>query len=96
MKTIIRGRDSGKAKELLQYARENNCFIITQDKRAFRVKAHNYGFNDIEIIDYDDLRNDNYPVGITALIHNGDKMLVALLDKFYGIDVIGMTATIGE
>ena len=29
MKTIIRGRDSGKAQELLQFAREENAMIIT-------------------------------------------------------------------
>ena len=47
MKTIIRNRDSGKAKELLQYAREHNAFIVTENKRAFRVKAHSLGYDSV-------------------------------------------------
>ena len=93
MYTVIRNRDSGKAKELLEYARENNCIIITQDKRSFKVKAKNYGFNDVEIIDYEDLDNDSYPLGVKAVVHNGDKMLKDLIDRFYYIEVIGMSAT---
>ena len=60
MKTIIRGRDSGKAKELLAFAHERNAAVLTQDKHAFKVKAENYGYGDVEILDYQDLHNDNY------------------------------------
>lgn len=55
MKTII----CGKAQELLAFARKKNATILTQDKRAFQVKAESYGYNDIAIIDYDDLQHDN-------------------------------------
>jgi hypothetical protein len=96
MITIIRDRDSGKAKEILELARKNNAFIITQDKRAFQVKAKSYGYGDIEIKDYDDLNNDNYTLARPAIIHNGDKMLQWLMDQYYGIDILGFSATKGE
>lgn len=94
MLTIIRNRDSGKAHQLLENARKLNCSILTQDKAAFEVKAHSYGFNDIPIIDYEDLKNDNYEYGGNLLIHNGDKVLEWLFDYFYGINVKGFSATI--
>lgn len=90
---IIRGRDSGKAKELLEAARELNCSILTQDKKAFEVKAKGYGYPDVNILDYEDLKNDNYEYGGNVLIHNGDKTLKWLMDYFYGINVEGLTAT---
>lgn len=96
MKAIIRNRDSGKAQELLQFAKENNAIILTQDKRAFSVKAESYGYNTVEIIDYDDLQHDNYDLTKSLVIHNGDKVLKWLFDRYYNIDVIGFTATLTE
>ena len=93
MITIIRGRDSGKAKELLTSARENKAAILTQDKHTFKVKAHSYGFDDITIIDYDDLLHDNYDLNTPIMLHNGDKVLYWLLDRFFGLTTIGFTAT---
>jgi len=95
MLAIIRNRDSGKAHQLLEAARKNNAFIITQDKRAFQVKAHGYGFDDITIVDYQDIMGNDYPSGIPAMIHNGDKMLAWFLERF-GIELIGYTATTEE
>lgn len=96
MLTIIRNRDSGKAHQLLETARKLNCPILTQDKAAFEVKAHSYGFDDIKILDYDDLKNDTYEYGGDILIHNGDKVLEWLFDYFYGVNVKGFSATVEE
>ena len=93
MKTIIRGRDSGKAQELLAYARERGAAVLTQDKHAFKVKAAGYGYNDIEVLDYQDLHNDNYNWQTPIVVHNGDKLLYSLLDKYYGLTLIGFSAT---
>ena len=95
MKTIIRGRDSGKAKELLKFARERGAAILTQDKHAFKVKAENYGYADIEVIDYKDLHDDNYDWHMPIVVHNGDKLLYTLMDKYYGLTTIGFSATEG-
>ena len=96
MKTIIRSRDSGKAAELLTYAREHGAAVVTQNKRAFQVKASSLGYNDIEILDYEDLIHDNYDENKPVVIHNGDKCLFYLMDKFFGLSVIGFSATGGN
>ena len=94
MKTIIRGRDSGKAQELLQFAREENAMIITQNKRAFKVKAAALGFNDIKIVDYEDLANENFAIeNSRVIIHNADAWMEELFFNTYGFDVIGFSAT---
>lgn len=96
MKAIIRTRDSGKAKELLKFARQHNAAIVTQDKHAFKVKAESYGYKDVKILDYQDLHNDNYDWNVPVVVHNADKMLYTLLDKYYGLTLIGFTATMEE
>lgn len=96
MLTIIRDRDSGKAKQLLEIARENHYTILTQDKHAFEVKARGYGFDDVEIIDIEDLKDDNYEYGGDILVHNGDEMLEWIFDYFYGLNVKGFSATAQE
>ncbi len=96
MKTIIRNRDSGKAAELLTYAREQGAAVVTQNKRAFKVKASSLGYDDIEILDYEDLIHDNYDENKPIVIHNGDKFLAYWADKFFGLNVIGFSATEGE
>ena len=93
MKTIIRSRDSGKAVELLAYAREHDAAVVTQNKRAFKVKASSFGYDDVEILDYEDLIHDNYDENKPIVIHNGDKCLFYLIDKFFGLSVIGFSAT---
>ena len=96
MKVIIRGRDSGKAKELLAYAREHHAAVLTQDKHTFKVKAAGYGYDEIEILDYQDLYNDNYNWNTPIVVHNADKLLYYLMDKYYGLTTIGFTLTIEE
>ena len=93
MITIIQNRGTGKAKKLLETAREKNATIITQDKRAFEVKAKSYGFSDVEILDYEDLEEDNYTIDKPVLVHNGDKFLEYLLDRYYGLNIVGFSAT---
>lgn len=97
MITIIQKRGTGKAKEMLKAASKlQNGVIITQDKRAFSVKAHNYGYDYIPIYDYEDLENDQIPVDSQIIIHNGDKMLNYLLNKYYSFNIAGFTATLEE
>lgn len=96
MKTIIRNRDSGKSKELLEYAQAHNAAILTQNKRAFKVKADSLGFNNVTILDYQNLENDDYEWYKDIVVHNGDKVLKELINKYYSLNVIGFTATEGE
>ena len=94
MKIIINTRGSGKAKQLLEAASKvENAVILTQDKRAFEVKMKSYGYYGIKVIDYNDLKEDNYPFDGIVFIHNGDKLLSYLLDNYYGLKLGGFTAT---
>jgi len=94
MKTIIRGRDSGKAKELLQYARENKALVVTENKRAFQVKANSLGYEDITIVDYEDLSNIDFSNEFSfIIIHNVDKWLEEVFANSFALKVIGFSAT---
>lgn len=93
MKIIIRNRDTGKAKEILKFARDNQYMILTSDKRSFQVKADSLGYSDVEIVDMDDLHNDNYDFTKPVVIHNIEKIITFLMDYYYGLDVRGFSAT---
>lgn len=94
MKTIIRGRDSGKAKELLEYARENNALVVTENKRAFQVKANSLGYKDVTIVDYEDLSNTDFTNEFSSIvIHNADKWLEEVFANSFYLKVIGFSAT---
>ena len=90
---LIDVRGSGKTKKLLELAREKNAIILTQDKRALKVKAKSYGYDDINVLDYEDLENDEYDLMKPILIHNVDKVLDYLFDRYYGLKPIGFSAT---
>lgn len=94
MYTIIRGRESGKAHEVLELARNNAAIVVTPDSRAFRVKAHNYGFDDVLIMSYQDLQTGIVPEK-PLILHNLDKAINDIMQISYGIEVpiIGFSAT---
>lgn len=93
MITIIGTRGSGKSKQLLEQARANNAIILTKDKRGFEVKKKSYGYEDIDILDYEDLENDNYDLARPILIHNVEAVIDYLFDRYYGLKPIGFSAT---
>ena len=94
MITIIGARGSGKSKELLEQARAQNAIILTKDKRGFEVKKKAYGYDDIKILDYEDLENDDYDLTQPILIHNVEAVLDYLFDRYYGLKPIGFSATV--
>ena len=88
MKQIIRGRDSGKARELVIFAAENDATIVTENPFTFKVKAEAYGYSNVDIIAWDDL---------THMLEIPDKLVIHNLDKFINFlfenKVIGFSAT---
>ena len=95
MKIIIDGRGTGKAKQLLEAAAQTeNSAILTQDKRALEVKANSYGIKDVKIFDYEDLENDEIGIYTNLYIHNADKFLVYILNRYYALKLGGFTATL--
>ena len=96
MISITGPRGTGKTSKLFKLARENDAMILTSNSRAMREKARSRGYNDIEIIGYGDLDNDNYSLNKKIFVDNADDILNYLINKFYSIEVIGYTATIDE
>lgn len=93
MISIIGPRGSGKTAKLFEQARKNNAMILTLNSHALREKAKALGYDDIEINGLGNLRNDDYSIGKPALIDESPYFLAALLDKYYGIKMIGFNAT---
>lgn len=96
MRVIISEKDTGKTHELLRLASQVHGIVLTNNKRALQVKAESYGFNNVTIIDYNDLKNDTYPLGYPLFVHNGEKALAWLLKQYFYLNTQGMTATITE
>jgi len=93
MKTIIRDRETGKARQLIEYAAENNAAIAAENPDAFRVKAMSYGFSNVKIVSWNDvLYDDTYLPYEKFVIHNADKFL----QYAYGENCIGFSATLEE
>lgn len=87
MYTIIRERDSGKARELLEIAQRERATVATEDVARLREKANAYGIYDVDICSYEDLlAADPEREAIPVLIHNLDKFIV-------GRKIIGFSAT---
>lgn len=93
MISIIGPRGSGKTAKLFEQARKNNAMILTLNSHALREKAKALGYDDIEINGLGNLRNDDYSIGKPALIDESPYFLAALLEKYYGIKMIGFNAT---
>lgn len=93
MKTIIRDRETGKARQLIEYAAENDAVIAAENPDAFRVKARSYGFPNVEIVSWNDvLCDDLYLPHQKFVIHNADKFM----RWAFGQNLIGFSATLEE
>ena len=93
MKTIIRERETGKARQLIEYAAQNNAVIAAENPDAFRVKANSYGFPDVEIISWNDVLTDElYLPYHKFVIHIADKFM----RRAFGENLIGFSATLEE
>lgn len=96
MISIIGPRGSGKTVKLFEEAHKNNAMILTINSRALRAKAKDLGYNDLEINGFGDLKNDDYSIDKPALVDECPYFLAGLLEKYYGIKMIGFNATGNE
>lgn len=71
---IIDKKSSGKTSRLLLLAKENKGIIVCSNPQAMRYKAKQYGFEDIQVISYEDFIKFNYPE-YTYYIDEIDKLL---------------------
>ena len=92
MISIINGRDTGKTKQLLELARRKKATILTPNKRGFIVKANSLGYQDVKIIDYEDLNRDCFDIIAPIIVHQADKALEYLFNYWYNVDVLAYSA----
>ena len=91
MKTIIRNRETGKARQLIEFAAAENATIVTENPFTFKVKADSYGYPNVDIIAWDDLTH-MIEIPNKIVIHNIDKFINFLFEN----KVIGFSATLEE
>jgi len=80
---IISGEGTGKTKQIIQLAVEQNAVVVCEDVNRMLEKEHAYGITGVDFISYHDFLNDP-PVG--------RKIFVDDLDKFaYHLGISGYT-----
>ncbi len=89
MKVIARPIGTGKTKELMEAALEADGTIFTDNKRALRVKADAYGFDSLNIIDWDDLYHGDFDPEKPLFVHKLDDIMKEYLWADYGINMAG-------
>lgn len=95
MKKIIGGRFTGKTRELLHYAKENEAIVVCGNPSAMATKARAYGIIGLEFMSYSDYIGEE----IEEILLNGvpeDYVIDdidALLKEF---KIIGFTSTVEE
>lgn len=96
MKVIARPVGTGKTKELMEAALEADGTIFTNNKRALRVKAEAYGFDSLDIIDWDDLLTYNFDPVKPIFVHKLEDVMEELLYSDYGAHLAGYSIAMGE
>ena len=96
MKIIVRPRDSGKARELLEAARNMRAVVASDNPERLRDKANRYGIYEVSICGYDDLMAADPEISRhPIMIQNVDKFL----EFYFGMSnqhIVGFSATMEE
>ena len=86
---------TGKTKELMEAALEADGTIFTNNKRALRVKADAYGFDTLNIIDWDDLFAGDYDPDKPIFVHKLEDIMEELFYSDYGLRLMGYSVALG-
>lgn len=79
MYRVIKPRGTGKTSELMHLAEETGAIIVCSNPDAFKVKAHDYGFNDdLKFISYSDFIYKSHGSRESYLIDEVDGLLKAI------------------
>ena len=92
-KYIVRGNSSGKTKELLMFAKENNLAVICRDAVAMERKAQAYGIYGLIFFSYEEV------VCLYAVESEFNNSFVvdeveSFLSYFFGNNCRGFTQTV--
>ena len=97
MKVIARPLGTGKTRELLETALEDDGTVLTTTKRALQVKAESYGFDSIDIIDLNDLMYGNYDSTKPLYIHKLEDVMQEILNAdFDSMQLKGFSIRLGD
>ena len=92
---IINKRGTGKTKRLLQLAKANNATFVCRDAKSMKLKAHEYGLDGVDIIDYYDALMRGYkPDSSGVFIDELDGFLCSIFG--YGGQVKGYSISEDE
>lgn len=89
MKVIARPVGTGKTKELLEAALQNNGMVLTTNKRALKEKARAYGLNDIDIVDWADLLYNDFDATKPLYVNKLDDAMEEYFKKDFGLKLVG-------
>lgn len=92
MYRIIDNKSSGKTRQLMEIAKENNAIFVCSNPRAMEAKAHAYGIVGIEFISYFEFLDGDQPANyVVDEIEN-------LLHYIFGMNktLTGYTLTNGD
>lgn len=93
-KYIVRENSSGKTKELLMFAKENNLVVICRNAAAMERKAQAYGIHGLVIFSYDDvvyLYNEGIDFNNHSFVVDE---VEGFLSHFFGNECCGFTQTV--
>ncbi len=97
MKVIARPAGTGKTKELLELADNEFGQVLTTNKRALQAKADAYDYDNVLIIDWNDMMYGNYSERRPLFIHKAEDVLQELLNSdFAGIELKGLSVRMDE
>lgn len=96
MKVIARPVGTGKTRELLELALENDGMVLTTNKRGLQIKAYNYGFEDICIVDLADLLYGNYDSDKPLYVHKLDDVMEEYFRSDFGLSLNGYSVALEE
>ena len=96
MKVIARSRGTGKTRELLTLAANDNGQVLTNNKRALRTKADNYGFYDLPIMDWDDMMYGNYDKKKPLYIDNAEWVFALLFEQDFELRLAGIDVNLED
>lgn len=87
----MRGQGSGKTKELLMYAKENNAIVITRNAYGLREKAYAYGITGLDIYEYAIFDTAPFVLeGRKIVFHKLDEAISGFCE-WYNCDFVGAT-----
>lgn len=89
MKVIARPVGTGKTRELMELALENDGMILTTNKRALQAKANSYGFDDLCIIDFLDLVQGDFDAPKPLYIHKLEDVMEDYFNHYFGLKLAG-------